>query len=159
MPEVLISFNPTYILSEVIRLKKVISYLLLFAVSISLLAFPAYAENEEINVKAKAAVLMDVSSGKVLYSLNENEKLYPASVTKIMAMLLFAEAIDSGKMTLTETVTASEVAAGKGGSQIWLKEGEQMTVDELLRATAIGSANDACTALGEHLAGSEEGFV
>lgn len=102
---------------------------------------------------------MDVASGKVLYAMNEHERLYPASVTKIMAMLLFAEAIDSGRMTLEETVTASEVAASKGGSQIWLKEGEQMTVDELLRATAIGSANDACTALGEHLAGSEEAFV
>ena len=102
---------------------------------------------------------MDASSGKVLYAMNENERLYPASVTKIMAMLLFAEAIDSGRMTLEETVTASDVAAGKGGSQIWLREGEQMTVDELLRATAIGSANDACTALGEHLAGSEEAFV
>lgn len=140
-------------------LKKVISYLLLFTLSISLLIFPASAEEPEINVKAKAAVLMDASSGKVLYAMNENERLYPASVTKIMAMLLFAEAIDSGRMTLEETVTASDVAAGKGGSQIWLREGEQMTVDELLRATAIGSANDACTALGEHLAGSEEAFV
>ena len=140
-------------------LKKVISYLLLFTLSISLLIFPASAEEPEINVKAKAAVLMDAASGKVLYAMNEHERLYPASVTKIMAMLLFAEAIDSGRMTLEETVTASDVAAGKGGSQIWLREGEQMTVDELLRATAIGSANDACTALGEHLAGSEEAFV
>ncbi len=140
-------------------LKKVISYLLMLTLSISLLVFPASAEEPEINVKAKAAVLMDVSDGKVLYAMNEHERLYPASVTKIMAMLLFAEAIDGGRMTLEETVTASEVAAGKGGSQIWLREGEQMTVDELLRATAIGSANDACTALGEHLAGSEEGFV
>lgn len=140
-------------------LKKVISYLLLFSLSISLLIFPVYAEEPEIDVKAKAAVLMDVSDGKVLYALNEHERLYPASVTKIMALLLFAEAIDGGRMTLEEKVTASEVAAGKGGSQIWLKEGEQMTVDELLRATAIGSANDACTALGEHIAGSEEGFV
>lgn len=140
-------------------LKKVISYLLLFSLSISLLIFPVYAEEPEIDVKAKAAVLMDVSDGKVLYALNEHERLYPASVTKIMALLLFAEAIDGGRITLEEKVTASEVAAGKGGSQIWLKEGEQMTVDELLRATAIGSANDACTALGEHIAGSEEGFV
>jgi replication-associated recombination protein RarA len=82
--------------------------------SISLLIFPVSAEGEEVNVKAKAAVLMDVSSGKVLYAMNEHERLYPASVTKIMAMLLFAEAIDSGRMTLEETVTASDVAAGKG---------------------------------------------
>ena len=112
-----------------------------------------------IDVKAKSALLMDASTGEVLYSFNENEKLYPASVTKIMPLLLFMEALDSGKMALTDTVTTSNVAAGKGGSQIWLKEGETMTVDELLRATAIGSANDACTALGEHIAGSEEAFV
>lgn len=120
----------------------------------------SHAEGETvIDVKAKAAVLMDASTGQALYGFNENERLYPASVTKIMPLLLFMEALDSGKMTLTDTVTASPVAAGKGGSQIWLKEGEQMTVDELLRATAIGSANDACTALGEHLAGSEIAFV
>ncbi len=120
----------------------------------------SHAEGETvIDVKAKAAVLMDASTGEVLYSFNENEKLYPASVTKIMPLLLFMEALDSGKMALTDTVTTSPTAAGKGGSQIWLKEGETMTVDELLRATAIGSANDACTALGEHIAGSEEAFV
>ena len=76
-----------------------------------------------------------------------------------MPLLLFMEALDSGKIALTDVVTASPTAASKGGSQIWLKEGEQMTVDELLRATAIASANDACTALGEHIAGSEVGFV
>ncbi len=120
----------------------------------------SHAEGETvIDVKAKAAVLMDASTGEVLYSFGENEKLYPASVTKIMPLLLFMEALDSGKMALTDTVTTSPTAAGKGGSQIWLKEGETMTVDELLRATAIGSANDACTALGEHIAGSEEAFV
>lgn len=124
------------------------------------LGIVSHAEGEAvIDVKAKAALLMDASTGNVLYSFNENERLYPASVTKIMPLLLFMEALDSGKMTLTDIVTASPTAAGKGGSQIWLKEGEQMTVDELLRATAIGSANDACTALGEHLAGSETAFV
>ena len=118
------------------------------------------AEGEDtIEVKAKAAVLMDASTGEVLYSFNENERLYPASVTKIMPMLLFMEALDNGKISLTDTVTTSPTAAAKGGSQIWLKEGETMSVDELLRATAIASANDACTALGEHIAGSEVGFV
>ncbi len=124
------------------------------------LSIISHAEGETvIDVKAKAALLMDASTGEVLYSFNENERLYPASVTKIMPLLLFMEALDSGKISLTDTVTASPTAAGKGGSQIWLKEGEQMTVDELLRATAIGSANDACTALGEHIAGSETAFV
>ncbi len=136
---------------------------LIFLLSLVLI-FPlgiiSHAEGETtIDVKAKAAVLMDASTGEVLFSLNENEKLYPASVTKIMPLLLFMEALDSGKIALTDKVTASPAAAGKGGSQIWLKEGETMTVDELLRATAIASANDACTALGEHIAGSEEAFV
>lgn len=141
-------------------MKKLLSFTFLTVLLTMTLSFGAASVNEaEINVKAKAAVLMDVSTGQVLYSFNENEKLYPASVTKIMPLLLFMEAIDSGKIALTDTVTTSPTAAGKGGSQIWLKEGETMTVDELLRATAIASANDACTALGEHIAGSEVGFV
>lgn len=112
-----------------------------------------------VTVNAESAILMDASTGQVLFAENENEQLYPASVTKIMPLLLFMEALDEGKISLTDVVTASPAAASKGGSQIWLKEGEQMTVDELLRATAIASANDACTALGEHIAGSEEAFV
>lgn len=141
-------------------MKKLISYLLVSIMLIGSLSVSASAVNEDsVEVKAKAAVLMDASTGQVLYSFNENERLYPASVTKIMPLLLFMEALDSGKIALTDTVTASAAAAGKGGSQIWLKEGETMTVDELLRATAIGSANDACTALGEHIAGSETSFV
>lgn len=139
-------------------MKKICVFITLIAIIILPCSFGAFAEGE-VAVKAKSAVLMDASTGEVLFSLNENEKAYPASVTKIMPLLLFMEAIDSGKMALTDTVTASSVAAGKGGSQIWLKEGETMKVDELLRATAIASANDACTALGEHIADSEEAFV
>lgn len=124
-------------------------------------AFLTYAEKnkDDLDIKAKSYVLMDVSNGKLLLGKNQHEKLYPASVTKIMTILLVIEKIDSGKLSLDDKVTASTTAAGKGGSQIWLKEGETMTVDELLRASAIGSANDACTALAEHIAGSEEGFV
>ena len=141
-------------------MKKIISLLLLSIMLTGYLSVSALAVNEsELDIKAKAAVLMDASTGQVLYSFNENEKLYPASVTKIMPLLLFMEALDNGKISLEDVVTTSPTAAGKGGSQIWLREGEQMTVDELLRATAIGSANDACTALGEHIAGSEAGFV
>lgn len=114
---------------------------------------------EKVAVKSKSYALMDVSQGKLLLGKNEHERLYPASVTKIMTLLLVIESIDSGKINLTDNVTASTAAAGKGGSQIWLKEGETMKVDELLRASAIGSANDACTALAEYIAGSEEGFV
>lgn len=139
-------------------MKKIFVFTLLIAVIILPCSFLSFAEGE-IDIKAKSAVLMDASTGEVLFSLNENEKAYPASVTKIMPLLLFMETIDSGKMSLTDMVTASNNAAGKGGSQIWLKEGETMSVDDLLKATAIGSANDACTALGEHIAGSEEAFV
>ncbi|MBR2413163.1 MAG: D-alanyl-D-alanine carboxypeptidase [Clostridia bacterium] len=110
-------------------------------------------------IKAKSAVLMDADSGKVLLALNENEAVYPASVTKIMSLLLICEAIDSGKIALGDSVTVSETAASRGGSQIWLEPGETMTVNDLLKATAVYSANDACTALGEHIAGSDEAFV
>lgn len=127
-------------------MKKLISFFLSVLTLFWGLSVSTTAVNEsEIKVNAKAAVLMDASTGEVLYSVGENEKLYPASVTKIMPLLLFMEALDSGKIALTDIVTASPTAASKGGSQIWLKEGEQMTVDELLRATAIASANDACT--------------
>lgn len=141
-------------------MKKIFSILLvvnLMLFSFSVVCFAA--ENSEIAVKAKSAVLMDASTGEVLYSFNENEKLYPASVTKVMSLLLIVEAIDSGKISLEDVVTASENAQAKGGSQIWLKAGEEMSVNDLLKATAIGSANDACTALGEYIAGSEESFV
>ena len=112
-----------------------------------------------VEIKAKAVVLMEVTSGKVLMEYNADTKLFPASVTKIMTMLLVAEAISSKKITLADKVTCSQNAATKGGSQIWLEEGESMTVDELLRATAIGSANDAATLLGEYVAGSETAFI
>ena len=116
-------------------------------------------EKLPVEIKAKAVVLMEVTSGKVLMEYKADTKLYPASVTKIMTMLLVAEAINSKKITLADKVTCSANAATKGGSQIWLEEGEIMTVDELLRATAIGSANDAATLLGEYVAGSENAFI
>ncbi len=141
-------------------MKKILS-IMLSIVIVMLCVSPAYAAEEKppVDIKAKAAVLMDASTGKVLMKYNENEKLYPASVTKIMPLLLVCEAIDEGRISLGDTVTVSASAASKGGSQIWLKEGEQMTVDELLKATAVYSANDACTALGEYIAGSDEAFV
>ncbi|MCD7828597.1 MAG: D-alanyl-D-alanine carboxypeptidase [Clostridiales bacterium] len=113
----------------------------------------------QIEISAKSAVLMEKSTGRVLYALNENERLYPASVTKIMTILLVCEAIDEGKISLTDTVSCSENAASKGGSQIWLEPGETMTVEELLKATCIYSANDACTLLGEYVGGSDTAFV
>ena len=142
-------------------MKRIISFLLCIIIAGTFLSFSVFSANEDekLDVKAKSYVLMDVSNGKLLLGKDEHERLYPASVTKIMTLLLVIERIDSGKLSLEDKVTASTAAAGKGGSQIWLKEGETMTVDELLRAAAIGSANDACTALAEHIAGSEEGFV
>ncbi len=116
-------------------------------------------ENLPVEIKAKSAVLMDVASGEVLLEYNGDKQLFPASVTKIMTMLLVSEAISEKKITLADSVACSENAASKGGSQIWLEVGEEMTVDELLRATAIGSANDAATLLGEYVAGSESAFI
>lgn len=141
-------------------MKKIISVLLCFLM-IMPLSITAFAQNNTLtdSLTAKSVVLMEMSSGEILLSKNPDEKLPPASITKIMTMLLVMEALDSGKIKLDDIVTTSKNASSKGGSQIWLKEGEQMTVNEMLKATAIGSANDACTALGEHIAGGETEFV
>ena len=110
-------------------------------------------------VAAKSALLMDVATGTVLYQQNPHEKLPPASVTKVMTMLLIMEAIDDGRLKWEDTVTASETAAAKGGSQIYLKEGETMTVKDMLKSIAVSSANDCACAMAEHLCGSEAAFV
>ena len=107
----------------------------------------------------KSAVLMDVTTGTVLYEANAHEPLAPASVTKVMTMLLIMEAVDSGKISLQDTVTASETAAAKGGSQIYLKAGETMSVSDMLKSIAVSSANDCACAMAEHIAGSEAAFV
>lgn len=117
------------------------------------------AIGQTLDIKAKSVMLMEPNTGKVLYEANSDEKLPPASITKIMSLLLVMEAIDRGDITLETVVTASEHACSMGGSQIWLEPGETMTVNDLLKAAVIASANDACVALGETVAGSEEGFV
>ncbi len=111
------------------------------------------------DIGGKSAVLMDLSSGTVLYEKNPHERLPIASVTKVMTLLLVMEAVDSGKITLTDTVTCSAEAASMGGSQIWLETGEIMSVHDLVKAAAVVSANDACAALAEHIDGSIDGFV
>ena len=111
------------------------------------------------NLNAKSVVLMDADTGTVLYSKEKNEPLPPASVTKIMTLLLVAEAIERGDISPTDTVRVSEYAAGMGGSQIFIKEGEEFTVEELLKSTVIASANDAAVALAELVSGSEAIFV
>ena len=117
------------------------------------------AIGQTLDIKAKSVELMEPNTGKVLYESNSDEKLPPASITKIMSLLLVMEAIDRGDISLETVVTASEHACSMGGSQIWLEPGETMTVNDLLKAAVIASANDACVALGETVAGSEEGFV
>lgn len=114
---------------------------------------------DTLEIQGKSAVLMERDTGKILYSLNPDERCAPASITKIMSLLLIMEAIDNGKLTLDTMVTASEHACSMGGSQIWLEPGETMTVNELLKATVIASANDATVALSEAVSGSEEAFV
>ena len=108
---------------------------------------------------AKALLLMEYSTGRVLFSENEREHLPIASVTKVISTLLVAEAVDSGKITLSDLVTVSEYAASMGGSQVFLEAGEQMTVDDLLKSLVVVSANDATVALGEYICGSEAAFV
>lgn len=143
-------------------MKKILAALLSLCILFAL-CMPAFAAEElppmQVEIKAKAGILMDADTGRVLMAQNAHEQLYPASVTKIMTILLVMEALDSGKITLADTVTASREACEKGGSQIWLEEGEQMTVDELLKAAVVASANDACEALGEYIAGSSTAFV
>ena len=134
-------------------------FLVCLAVLLIMVSLSLTAAADEMKLPAKGAVLMDAATGTVLYEQNAHEKLHPASVTKVMTMLLVMEALDQGKITLTDTVTASESAAAKGGSQIYLKVGEQMTVETLLKSVAVASANDAACALAEHLAGSEAAFV
>ncbi|OAB32675.1 D-alanyl-D-alanine carboxypeptidase [Paenibacillus macquariensis subsp. defensor] len=113
----------------------------------------------ELAPSALSAVLMDADTGTIIYEKNSHDKLPPASITKIMTMLLTLEAIDSGKLKLTDKVRTSEYAASMGGSQIFLEPGEEMSVDEMLKGIAMASGNDASVAMAEHIAGSEEAFV
>lgn len=112
-----------------------------------------------VDIRSKSVILLEQSTGEVLYSYNPDEQYPPASITKIMTLLLVMEAIDAGKITVDDMVTCSQHAADMGGSQIWLEPNEQMSVHDLLKATAVSSANDAATCLAEYVAGSEEAFV
>ena len=132
--------------------------LLLCAVLLCM-ALPWQTRAAEMDVNAKSALLMDAATGTVLFEKNAHEALAPASVTKIMTMLLIMEAIDSGSIGYDDMVTASESAAAKGGSQVYLKAGEQMAVSEMLKSIAVSSANDCACAMAEHLSGSEGAFV
>ena len=138
-------------------MKRWIGRILALCILISILPITAKAAGPE--VKAKSALLMDIASGTVLYEQDAHKPLAPASVTKVMTMLLIMEAIDSGRIGWDDTVTASEEAASKGGSQIYLKVGEQMSVADMVKSIAVSSANDCACAMAEHIAGSESAFV
>ncbi|MDD2217027.1 MAG: D-alanyl-D-alanine carboxypeptidase [Eubacteriales bacterium] len=128
-------------------------------VSVDAAVMKARSEFPALAVDAKASLLMDSATGKVLYADNENEGLPLASVTKIMTMLLVMEAIENGQVSLEDVVTISERAASMGGSQMYMEPGEQHTLDELMKGISMVSANDACVAVGEYIGGSEEIFV
>ena len=138
-------------------MKKVIclccAFIFIFNLNVS------YAENKGVATSAKAVVLMEQSTKEVLLKNNENERLPIASVTKIMTMLLIMEAIDEGKISMEDMVSVSQRAMSMGGSTMFLEEGEELSVYEMLKGIAVASANDACVAMGEHIAGSEELFV
>ena len=135
-------------------MKKLVCIFLILSV---VLAFPVSAV--DMQIPAKSAVLMDVATGTVLYEQDPHTPLAPASVTKVMTMLLVMEAIDDRRIGWNDTVTTSEAAAAKGGSQIYLKVGETMTVADMVKSIAVSSANDCACAMAEHIAGSESAFV
>lgn len=142
-------------------MKRICSIFFLIFLSI-LMIIPVFSleiKEPNFNLDAKSAVLMDAKTGTVLYSLNKDTMLPPASVTKIMTLLLIFEAIDEGRLNYDDKLTVSENASSMGGSQVYLEPGEVMCVDELLKCVIIASANDAALTLAEHVGGSEENFV
>lgn len=139
-----------------VKMRKILALLLAL---LTLVALPLMSWGDGIETQAKSLILVEGSTGKVLYELNADESLPPASVTKIMTLLLVFEAIEEGKLHFEDPITVSEQAAKMGGSQVYLEQGEQMTVDELLKCVVIASANDAAAALAEAVSGSLESFV
>ncbi|SNX55390.1 D-alanyl-D-alanine carboxypeptidase family protein [Thermoanaerobacterium sp. RBIITD] len=139
-------------------LKRIIPIILIFTLLITLLT-ENYGYADNFDLKSKSAILIDASTGKVLYEKDSHKELPPASVTKVMTMLLVMEALDSGKIKPNDKVVTSEHAFDMGGTQIYLEVGEEMTVDDLLKSVAMNSANDSSVALAEYISGSEEKFV
>ncbi len=136
-----------------------LAFLCVFFFALSPFAAKTHAAEFTDTVNAKSAIVMEASSGRVLYEYNADEALPPASVTKVMTLLLVLEAIDAGKISVEDTVTVSDYASSMGGSQVFLKAGEEMSVDDLLKSVVVASANDAAVALAEYVAGSEASFV
>ena len=139
-------------------MKKVICFFI--CVCFMIQSVVVFAEgNTDLGLNAKSAILMEESTGNILYENNPDERLPIASVTKVMTMLLIMEAVDSGKINLDDMVTVSENAMSYGGSTMFLETGEQLTVNDMLKGIAVASANDGCVAMAEHLAGNESAFV
>ena len=137
--------------------KKLVAVLL--AVGLLTACLPLTAQAAELEIAAPTAILMEASTGTILYEKDAHRPLPPASVTKVMTLLLVMEALDSGRIGWDDTVIASEAAANKGGSQVYLEAGEAMSMDDMLKSVVVSSANDCATALAEHIAGSEGAFV
>ena len=133
--------------------------LLLFLICLLLIPINVNAAELELAKNAKASIIVEASTGEILYENNINEKYAPASMTKMMSLLIVMEYIEGGGMKLDEMVTVSENASSMGGSQIFLKVGEKMSVSDLLKGVSIASANDAIVALAERVSGTEEAFV
>lgn len=131
-------------------------FALLVILSILLFCLPAVAE---VDIKAESAILMDAATGDVLFELDSEKKWYPASMTKLMTLVVVLDLVQKGQLSLDEKVITSENAASYGGAQLYLEVGEEFTLDDMLKAIILGSANDASVAVAEHVAGSEEAFV
>jgi len=143
--------------------KKSLSFILIlsliFSVTFKCNFKIAYGNTDNLSVTSEAACLIEGNTGTVIYEKNKDKELIPASITKIMTLILIFEAIDSGKISLNDNVTVSEFAASMGGSQVFLEPGETQTVDTMIKCISIASANDACVAMAEHIAGTEAAFV
>lgn len=137
-------------------MKKIVVWLTVLITVMSVIV-PVKAEGPEI--EAPCAILTEASTGRVIYEKNADESLHPASITKIMTLLIIFDAIDDGSISPEDTVTVSEHAASMGGSQVFLEPGETQTVETMIKCIAIASANDACVAMAEHISGSEDAFV
>lgn len=137
-------------------MKKIVVWLTVLITVMSVIV-PVKAEGPEI--EAPCAILTEASTGRVIYEKNADESLHPASITKIMTLLIIFDAVDDGSISLEDTVTVSEHAASMGGSQVFLEPGETQTVETMIKCIAIASANDACVAMAEHISGSEDAFV
>ena len=141
------------------RIISAVTVLILLVCSLPITAFCSEEEPLPFDLDCKSAVLMEAETGRVLYEKNKDEALPPASVTKVMTLLLVMEAVDGGKLSLDDVVQVSEYAASMGGSQVYLEPGEEMSVEELIKCVVIASANDAAVTLAEAVAGSETSFI